>query len=44
MEVLEAIKIRRSVRFYTEQDISEDDLKKLIDAARWAPKMSRGRA
>ena len=37
MEVLEAIKSRKSVRFYTEQEISEGDLKKLIDAARWAP-------
>jgi len=37
MEVLDAIKRRKSVRFYTRQEISQDNVQKLIDAARWAP-------
>jgi nitroreductase len=37
MEVLEAIKGRRSVRSFTDQPVSEDEVKTLIDAARHAP-------
>jgi nitroreductase len=37
MEVLEAIKGRRSIRFFTNQPISEEEVKTLIDAARHAP-------
>lgn len=37
MDVFEAIKSRRSVRAFTREDVSEEDVKKLIDAARWAP-------
>lgn len=37
MEVFEAIKTRRSVRAFTSQDVSEETVEKLIDAARWAP-------
>ena len=37
VDVLEAIKERRSVREYTDQTVSEDDIKKLIDAAQSAP-------
>lgn len=38
MDVLEAIKGRRSVRtFKSEQNLSEKIVEKLIDAARWAP-------
>lgn len=37
MELIEAIKKRRSVRKFTKQQISKDKIKKIIDAARWAP-------
>ena len=37
MELFEAIKKRRSIRAYTQEDVSEDEVEKLIDAARWAP-------
>jgi nitroreductase len=37
MEVLEAIKWRRSIRFFTSQPVSEEEVKTLIDAARHAP-------
>jgi len=37
MDVFEAIKTRRSIRAFTKQDVSKEDLKKLLDAARWAP-------
>jgi nitroreductase len=37
MQVLDIIKQRRSVRLYTEQAIEEDKLKKLVEAAIWAP-------
>jgi len=37
MQVFDIIKQRRSVRFYTEQAIDEDKLKKLVEAAIWAP-------
>jgi nitroreductase len=37
MEVLEAIKGRRSIRFFTNQPVSEEEVKTLIDAARHAP-------
>jgi nitroreductase len=37
MEVLEAIKGRRSVRSFTNQPVSEEEVKTLIDAARNAP-------
>lgn len=37
MDVFEAIKQRRSVRAYTSEEISEEDIKKLIEAARLAP-------
>jgi nitroreductase len=35
--VLEAIKERRSVRAYTGEEVSEEDVERLIEAARWAP-------
>jgi len=35
--VFEAIKSRRSVRAFTREDVSEEEVEKLIDAARWAP-------
>jgi len=35
--VFEAIRNRRSIRAYTSKEVSEEEVKKLIDAARWAP-------
>jgi nitroreductase len=40
MEVLQAIKGRRSVRKYTQESVSEDQLTQILEAGRWAP--SRG--
>jgi nitroreductase len=37
MQVFDIIKQRRSVRFYTDEAIDEDKLKKLVEAAIWAP-------
>lgn len=37
MEVFDVIKKRRSIRFYTDEAIDEDKLKKLVEAAIWAP-------
>ena len=37
MDVLEAIEKRRSVRAYTSDEVSEEDVERLIEAARWAP-------
>jgi len=37
MQVFDIIKQRRSVRFYTDKAINEDKLKKLVEAAIWAP-------
>ena len=37
MQVFDIIKQRRSVRLYTEQAIEENKLKKLVEAAIWAP-------
>lgn len=37
MDVLEAIKERRSIRAYTDEKVSERDVERLIEAARWAP-------
>lgn len=37
MDVFEAIKTRRSVRAFTSQEVSEEEIEKIIDAARWAP-------
>jgi nitroreductase len=36
-EVLKAIKSRRSVRAYTEQQISQEDLNAILEAATYAP-------
>ncbi|MEM2850906.1 MAG: nitroreductase family protein [Candidatus Bathyarchaeia archaeon] len=35
--MLEAIKTRRSVRAFTNENVSEELLNKILDAARWAP-------
>ena len=37
MEVLEAIKTRRSIRKYRAETVPEDKLEKVLDAGRWAP-------
>ena len=37
MNVLEAIRERRSVRRFTEEPVSQEDLTKVLEAARWAP-------
>lgn len=37
MEVLEAIKGRRSIRKYTKDSVPEDLVVKILDAGRWAP-------
>jgi nitroreductase len=37
MDVLEAIKGRRSVRAFKNKDVPQEIIEKLIDAARWAP-------
>jgi len=40
MNVLEAIKTRRSIRQFTDEPIGKESLEKLLDAARWAPTAS----
>jgi len=37
VEVLEAIKGRRSIRKYTKDSVPEDIVVKILDAGRWAP-------
>jgi nitroreductase len=37
LDVLEAIKERRSIRAYADEKVSEEDVEWLIEAARWAP-------
>ena len=37
MDVLEAIRGRRSVRAFKSQDVSQELVEELVDAARWAP-------
>jgi nitroreductase len=37
MEVFEAITGRRSVRDYLDSPVSEDDIRRILDGARWAP-------
>lgn len=37
MDVFKAIKGRRSVRVFTDEPVSEDEVNQLLDAARWAP-------
>ncbi len=40
MDVLEAIKSRRSIRQFTDEPLEKDVLERLLDAARWAPTAS----
>ncbi len=37
MDVIEAIKSRRSVREFTDDDVDDTALEEIIDAGRWAP-------
>ncbi len=37
LDVLEAIRTRRSVRAFTREDVSEEEVQRLIEAASWAP-------
>lgn len=37
MDTLELIKTRRSIRQFSDKPVSDDDIKKIIDAAIWAP-------
>jgi len=37
LDVFEAIKERRSVRAYADEKVSDKDVERLIEAARWAP-------
>ena len=37
MELMEAIKARRSVRRYKSTPVKDEDLEKVLEAARWAP-------
>jgi len=37
LDLFEAIKNRRSIRAYTRENVTEEEVEKLIDAARWAP-------
>jgi len=40
MEIIQAIRERRSSRQYSQEPISEDQLNQILEAGRWAP--SRG--
>jgi len=37
LDVFEAIKTRRSIRAFTEEEVSEEEIRKIREAARWAP-------
>jgi nitroreductase len=37
MELMEAIKGRRSIRKYKQQEVSDEDISYILEAARWAP-------
>lgn len=37
MQIIDVIRTRRSIRKYTAEDVSDDIVRTLIDAARWAP-------
>jgi len=40
MEVLQAIKTRRSIRKYRKDPVPQEELEKVLDAGRWAPSAS----
>jgi len=37
MDILQLIKRRRSVREFLDKEVSEDDIKRILEAGRWAP-------
>ena len=37
MEITEAIKSRRSVREFTDEDVSDSEIEQILEAGRWAP-------
>jgi nitroreductase len=37
MDVLEVVKNRRSIRVYKKQNLPQETIEKLVEAARWAP-------
>ena len=37
MDILELVRTRRSVRQYTNEPVSEEDMNKILEAGRWAP-------
>lgn len=37
MDLFEAIRTRRSIRAFTREEVSEGEIEKILDAARWAP-------
>ncbi|RJS85796.1 nitroreductase family protein [Candidatus Bathyarchaeota archaeon] len=37
MDIFKAIKTRRSIRVFTKEEVSEEEIEEIIDAARWAP-------
>jgi len=37
MQVLEAIYNRRSIRKFTQEDVNREDVRRILDAGRWAP-------
>lgn len=40
MDILEVIKTRRSIRKYTPDPVSEEEINKILEAGRWAPSSS----
>lgn len=37
MDIFEVIRLRRSIRTFTREDISEEQIERILEAARWAP-------
>ncbi|MEM2321100.1 MAG: nitroreductase family protein [Candidatus Bathyarchaeia archaeon] len=37
MDLFETIKLRRSIRAFTKEDVSDEQIEKTLEAARWAP-------
>ena len=37
MELFEAIKMRRSIRSYTEEEVTDEEVNRILEAATWAP-------
>ena len=42
MELLELMKYRRSIRKYTDRQVSKDDLEKIVEAGAYAPNAGGG--